>query len=163
MIFESKDRFMQRKYHQSKYTYISTSYSALRNIKINDGNKEEIEELKEKLRKYLEEYEPKINNKHITAQQLFKIDPLQDKSSNKKESVKLLTKVRTLSYILPRKYREEFLGDINEIYYELQKAGYSKLWTYFILGGNILNVFWAGIKLRYSEVFEGTKKADSEK
>ena len=74
--------------------------------------------------------------------------------SNRPSMFKYLLSIK---YVLPKKFREEFVGDIIEIYTEMTAAGYPKIWIYIILSLHLVTIIWAGFKMKFSEVFTGYK------
>ncbi len=67
---------------------------------------------------------------------------------------KYLSFIASFRFILPARYREEFRGDIEEIYNTLREEGHPKLWIYFFLSLNLSTVVWTSIRFKYSEYFE---------
>ena len=86
-----------------------------------------------------------------TVEFLIKRKQLKDTS---KRTPKTISYIASFRFILPQRYREEFAGDITEIYDTLREEGHSKFWIYFILSLNLSTVIWASIRFKYSEYFE---------
>jgi len=55
---------------------------------------------------------------------------------------------KSLKYLLPAKYREEILGDLFELNYELEKEGHSRLWIRFILFFNVIFILFASFRIK---------------
>jgi len=83
------------------------------------------------------------------------------KSQKSERKSDYLSTLKAFRFILPPKHREEFSGDITEIYHALKEEGHSKVWTYFILFLNVANVLWVSFRFKWREYFE--KERSSEK
>jgi len=79
----------------------------------------------------------------------------------KQQNSKILSNLKSLQFLLPPRHREEFAGDITEIYNTLKEDGKSKIWIYLILLLNVTNVFWGGFLFKYNEYF-GKEKGKTE-
>ncbi len=62
------------------------------------------------------------------------------------------------SFILPKKIREEFIGDIRETRKEMLKKGFSKLAINAITFFRICSVIWSAFGMRLSDLFESEKE-----
>jgi len=77
-----------------------------------------------------------------------------DKKIRAPENSKSLSVLTSFKFILPKRYREEFAGDIFEIYSELRNEGHRSTWIHIILFLNVASVFWAAIRFKSSEYFQ---------
>gem|GEM_PF-4403376 len=58
-----------------------------------------------------------------------------------------------IKYLLPPRYREEFVGDMAEIKFELETAKCKKITIWFILGFNLLSIMWHAFRFKLGEYF----------
>ena len=65
----------------------------------------------------------------------------------------LLTTMKSIRFILPARYREEFAGDITEIHNSLKNEGHFKIYVYFFLLLTIINVCWVSFRFKWNEYF----------
>jgi len=73
---------------------------------------------------------------------------------------KVISLLSTFRFVIPKQYREELLGDIYEVYFELKKEGHNPFTIYTVLTLQILNVGWAAICFKYNEFFKNDKKKE---
>ena len=80
----------------------------------------------------------------------LRVSSAESKSPNDSKVVLLLNCFR---FLLPSKHREEFSGDITEIYNTLKEEGRAKGSIYFVVFLNIANVLYSTARLSLSEYF----------
>lgn len=73
----------------------------------------------------------------------------------------VLSMLKALRFILPKRYRESFAGDLHEMYHALINEDVPTVLRWLILLGNISNVFWSAFRFRYDEYFG--KESSTEK
>ncbi len=108
----------------------------------------------------------------LTVKFIRAIHPLQHPKKRKRRflSVKLIKFdlrkfIVSFGYIFPKRYREEYIGDVLECMSELDKEGYSKPWIACLMASKFLLVLLAGLRARFESFFSKeetkTKKADN--
>ena len=71
-----------------------------------------------------------------------------------------LRKLKSLKFVLPPQYREEFEGDIHQMFNEMLDKGHSKLWVYIVMSARVTSVFYAGFLIKFREMFSNKQKID---
>jgi len=62
------------------------------------------------------------------------------------------------SFVLPKKIREEFIGDIKETRQEMERKGYSKWSVNTISCLKVCSVIWGALRMRLSDLLESEKE-----
>jgi len=63
-----------------------------------------------------------------------------------------------VSFLLHKKFREEFIGDLKETRLEMQKRGHSKWSINTISFFKVCSVIWSALRIRLSDLFESEKE-----
>jgi len=92
--------------------------------------------------------------------------PSEEKEPNISEPTYVKNKYQFLSlldsfkFALPSRYREEFSGDITEMFSEMESEGHSKIWIYVFLLLNVSSVCWVSFRFKWNEYFESARRAE---
>lgn len=62
--------------------------------------------------------------------------------------------IMAIQYFLPLQHREEFVGDIHEIYADLIKKDYTRIEIRLVILGHLVSVFWHTLRFKLSDFFE---------
>ncbi len=74
----------------------------------------------------------------------------------------LKKKLFSLRFLLPKKYREEIIGDLIEIKNGLKEEGHGKAWMLTILLGQFLSIAYSMLRFKVGEMYEPKKPESKE-
>ena len=74
----------------------------------------------------------------------------------------LLRLAKGFQYMLPKRHREEFAGDIHEIHTSMKEAGCWGVTIWLYLSMNIASVAWAGLNFKWDEYFGVSEGPDGQ-
>lgn len=120
-----------------------------------------------RLYNYKQKLEKQIHfeNKPILFRQEPVMDDMRLKVPEEDPPVKLIkpNKLASLRFLLPKAYREEFIGDLIEMELILKAEGHPKWWIKFIMALQIINVVWHAAFFKWKELFPRPEKKEIDK
>lgn len=110
------------------------------------------------LQKLIQGYQSNFNSLAIGTNYLSQEEIEFPKITSK--NLKKPNKIASLRFLIPKAYREEFIGDLIEMQVTLENEGHSKWWVFSLMVLQIANVIWHAAFFKLKELFPNSIKKD---